>query len=185
MFQPHFLFTRRRRHYFATNQWEALWAGLHVQPRPRCSPASICRLQPGVLVFIWSWLVNLAVIQETGQWNCSRLSQFENMTVIIVFLSEAADWLCVCVSCCSLRLLGRSRIIYNINICLLNFYFERIWVVTCQRRTKTRMWTQEGSGVICEVLQTHGQNQVRKSLSYLSKIVKYNVTRVYKWVNDM
>ncbi len=35
------------RHYFATNQWEASWAGLHVQPRPRCSPASICRLQPG------------------------------------------------------------------------------------------------------------------------------------------
>ncbi len=40
---------RRRRHYFVTNQWEALWAGRHVQPRPRCSPASICRLQPDVL----------------------------------------------------------------------------------------------------------------------------------------
>ncbi len=43
--------------------------------------------------------------------------------------------------------------------------------------------------MICEVLQTYGQNQVtltlRKSLSYLSKIVKYNVTRVYKWVNDI
>ncbi len=35
----------RWRHYFATNQWEALWAGRYVQPRPRCSPASIWRLQ--------------------------------------------------------------------------------------------------------------------------------------------
>ncbi len=47
------------RHYFATNQWEASWAGLHVQPRPRCSPASICRLQPGASRSVSLHLISL------------------------------------------------------------------------------------------------------------------------------
>ncbi len=38
------------------------------------------------------------------------------------------------------------------------------------------MNTEEGSDVICEVLQTHGQNQVRKSLSLLP----FKNSKVYK-----
>ncbi len=37
------------RHYFATNQWEASWAGRHVQPRPRCSPVSFG------FIGLWIW----------------------------------------------------------------------------------------------------------------------------------
>ncbi len=32
----------RRRHYFFTNQWEALWAGRHVQPRLDLQAAAGC-----------------------------------------------------------------------------------------------------------------------------------------------
>ncbi len=56
------------RHYFATNQWEASWAGLHVQPRPRCSPASICRLQPGVLVLLGQRAAVYQKLTSQSEW---------------------------------------------------------------------------------------------------------------------
>ncbi len=40
---------------------------------------------------------------------------------------------------CELLLVEIARSVPNYFIFVLNFYFERIFVVTCQRRTKTRM----------------------------------------------
>ncbi len=87
---------RRRRHYFVTNQWEALWAGRHVQPRPSCSLASICRLQPGVLANFWKTQWGDYVIFSHGSNHSAGVAIFFNKfkgNVLETIRSDNGRWI--------------------------------------------------------------------------------------------
>lgn len=111
------------------------------------------------------------VIQETGQWNCSRLSKLENMTVVIVFLSEAIDCkLLLLESDCSLG----PKLFY---IYLLHFYFERIWVEWYDN-VEQKLECDHRKGQICEVLQTMAK--WGKKFKYINKYILININKYIK-----